>query len=71
LITGIHAIKESFKKHPPIPNPFPPREKGDNKESSFIENTSDYIIKLSRELRRNQTNYEKFMWELLRAKRLN
>ena len=70
LIASIHGVKESAK-NPPIPNPFPPREKGDNNESSFLENTPDYITKLSRQLRKEQTDYEKIMWEVLRAKKLN
>ena len=85
LIASIHAIIESQKQNtlipnqlgrtyfsnidesPPIPNPFHPREKGD---SSFIENTKDYITKLSQDLRKNLTNVEKVLWEILRNKQL-
>jgi len=42
-------------RNPPIPNPFPPREKG---ESSFIENTKDYITRLSQNLRKESTDVE-------------
>jgi hypothetical protein len=67
LIASIHAIIESESQNPPIPNPFPPSEKGD---SSFIENTKDYITKLSQDLRKNLTNVEKVLWEILRNKQL-
>ncbi len=75
LIASIHAIIESGKvslsinniENPPIPNPFPPREKGD---SSFVEYTKDYITKLSQDLRKRSTQVENILWELLRNKRL-
>jgi len=67
LIASIHAIIES-RKNPPIPNPFPPGEKGN---SSFAEKTKDYITKLSQELRKKTTEVEKIMWELLRNKQLS
>lgn len=69
-VAAIHAIVESEKiwRNPPIPNPFPPREKGD---SSFTEITPEYIIDLSRELRKYQTKSEEFLWEILRKKQLN
>jgi hypothetical protein len=40
------------EKNPPILNSFPPREKEATEDSSFLENTPDYITKLSRELRK-------------------
>lgn len=77
-------------RNPPIPNPFPPGEKGninvstisfslggkdawkaDRGISSFIENTPDYITKLSQELRKKSTSYEDILWEFLRRKSLN
>jgi len=70
LVASIHAIKES-SKNPPFLNSFPPREKEDTEESSFIENTPDYITELSRELRKKQTKVEDFLWKILRRKQLN
>jgi len=73
MIENLEQVKENNKayvlaKNPPIPNPFPPREKGD---SSFMENTPDYITNLSQELRKKQTNTENVMWEILRRKQIN
>ena len=63
----IRGFLDSLKNNPPIPNPFPPREKGD---SSFVENTRDYITRLSQDLRKNLTDTEKVLWEILRNKQL-
>jgi len=80
LIASIHAIKKSSNINPPILSTgylpsgiisFPPREKEATENSSFIENTPDYITKLSRELRKKQTTSEEFLWEILRRKQLN
>ncbi len=70
LISAIHGIVESGE-NPPILNSFPPREKEVTEDSSFIENTPDYITKLSRALRKKWTKEEDIMWELLRNKKLN
>ena len=58
-------------KNPPILNPFPPREKGELGNSSFVEKKLDYIVDLARDLRKKWTKEEELMWELLRKKQLN
>lgn len=71
ILAAMHGVLRS-KGNPPILNSFPPREKEAAREiSSFIENTPDHITNLSRELRKKQTTTEEFLWEILRAKRLN
>jgi hypothetical protein len=49
LIVAIHAIVES---RPPILNSFPPREKEEQENSSFVENKLNYIVNLARDLRK-------------------
>jgi len=72
-------LKEKIRKDkitPPIPNPFPPREKGDKswdnlEYSSFLRSTPKYIINLARDFRKKPTKYEDFMWNILRRNQLN
>ena len=77
LVAGIHAILEGGgfqdkplpnpdEGQPPIPNPFPPGEKGDMSVSSFVEKKLNYIVDLARDLRKNLTSAEVLMWSLLR-----
>lgn len=67
----IKGFLDDLRNNPPILNSFPPREKEVTEDSSFIENTPDYITILSRELRKKWTKEEEIMWELLRNKKLN
>lgn len=86
FVAWVHGILESEKKsqilnsslwisekNPPIPNPFPQGEKGDfqgEKISSFGKN-KDYIVELARKFRKNLTEAEENLWEILRWKKIN
>jgi superfamily II DNA helicase RecQ/very-short-patch-repair endonuclease len=52
-------------------NSFPPREKEAAENSTFIENTKDYITQLSRELRKKWTKWEELLWGILKNKKIN
>ena len=58
---------QDFISYPPILNSFPPREK---EATSFTEDKKKYIIDLARELRKNGTQEEEILWEILRRKNL-
>ncbi len=67
LIIAIHGIIESGKS--PHPNPLPKGEGIVMYEQKKY--NPSYIIELSKELRKKQTNTEEILWEILRNRKFN
>jgi len=79
FIAAIHGIVESGKQNSPIPNdseqlhPSPLLQEREEKVW-IIQNYSkvpDYVKEISKELRKNQTTSEEFLWDILRNRKLN